>query len=336
MPDNKNNMDDLDYLASLGFEQVPVSNDDLNELTKKVKSRTFSYNNSIYFGFISLIIGIFIGVSVFFMIDNTPVLYSSNFSNKILNDTLPVAKNIPEKVIVIDTVNVIKESFIKSKPEIDHVTDNNGNTYYSANDSVVMIPSKSIDASVILDKRMSESKIKYIINAPVVYIHDLKVTNYSLLYFKKNQYVKLPLKGALSVAYANKEDLAKNNRIRVKQGADYYLHEEFADALLSFKKSDYAQSIYALTVISSYNDNDINCNFYLGMSYYYKKNYTKANELLEKCIADQNNVFLQEAMFYNVVSLYENGQKEKAIEKFKVIVDEGEFYSEKAKTFLLK
>jgi hypothetical protein len=333
MPDNKLNMEDLDYLAGLGFEQVPINESDLDELNKKVKDRTFSYNNGIYFGFISLIIGIFIGVSIFFMIDNKPVLYSSNFSNKVLNDTLPEIKNIQPETIVIDTVNVVKESFIQSHSVVDHVIDNNGNTYYNAIDSVVMIPSRSIDVSGMLDKKMSESRIKYIANAPIVYIHDLKVTNYTLLYFKKNQYVKLPLKGALSVAYANKEDLNKN-RMAVKQGADYYLHEEFANALLAFKKADYGQAIYSLNIISSYNNNDINCNFYLGMSYYYIKNYDKAIELLEKGIADQNNSFLQEAMYYNALALYEMGEKEKALEKFKLIADEGEFYSEKAKGFL--
>lgn len=334
MPDNKHNTDDLDYLASLGFEQVPVSEPDLNELSKKVKDRSFSYNNGIYFGFISLIIGVFIGVSVFFMIDNKPVLYSSNFSNKILNDTLSVVKDVQQAAIEIDTINVVKESFIKPNSNVDHVSENNESTYYEAVDSVVMIPSKPLDVSAMLDKKMNESKIKYIINAPIVYIHDLKVTNYTLLYFKKDRYVKLPLKGALSVAFANKEELNKNSRVRVKQGADYFLHEEFADALLAFKKGNFGQSIYSLNVISGYNDNDINCNFYLGMSYYYKRNYEKAIELLEKCIVDQNNAFLQEAMFYNALALYDSGEKEKAINKFKVIADEGEFYSEKAKIYL--
>ena len=161
-------------------------------LAKKVKDRSFSYNNGIYFGFISLIIGIFIGVSVFFMIDNKPVLYSSNFSNKILNDTVPLVKDVPPAAIVIDTINVVKESFIKPNTIIDHVSDKNGNAYYDAVDSVVMIPSKPLDVSTMLDKKMSESKIKYIINAPVVYIHDLKVTNYTLLYFKKDQVCKTP------------------------------------------------------------------------------------------------------------------------------------------------
>lgn len=331
---DKNNIDDLDYLAQLGFEKVAVNDADLADLKSKVKSRTFSYNNGIYFGFISLIIGIFIGVSLFFMIDNKPELYSSNTPNKILNDSLPAKKTLAETPIILDTINIVKENFIHTSSVVDHVTDNAGNTYYSANDSVVMIPSKAIDVSAML-KETSESKIKYITNAPVVYIHDLKVTNYTSLYFKKNQYVRLPLKGALSVAYANKEDINKANP-GLKQSADYFLHEEFSDALLSFKKGNYGQCIYSLNVISGYNDNDINCNFYLGMSYYYKKNYEKATEYLERCIEDQNNAFLQEAMYYKALALYENGDKELALEKFKVIADEGEFYAEKAKAFLKK
>lgn len=332
---DKNNMDDLEYLAQLGFDKVSVNDNDLEDLKTKVKNRSFSYNNGIYFGFISLIIGIFIGVSLFFMVDNKPVLYSSNTPSKIFNDSLSAIKNIPAKIIMLDTINIVKENFIHSSSTVDHVTDNEGNTYYSANDSVVMIPSKPIDVSAILNKEISESKIKYISNAPVAYIHDLKVTNYTTLYFKKNQFVKLPLKGALSVAYANKEDINRTNP-GIKQSADYFLHEEFADALLAFKKGNYGQCIYALNIISSYNDNDINCNFYLGMSYYYKKNYAKASEYLDRCIADQNNTFLQEAMFYKTLSLYENGDKELALEKFRIIADEGEFYSEKAKAYLKK
>ena len=62
---DKNNMDDLEYMAQLGFEKVAISDADLKELNTKINSRVFSYNNGIYFGFISLIVGVFIGVSLF-------------------------------------------------------------------------------------------------------------------------------------------------------------------------------------------------------------------------------------------------------------------------------
>ncbi|MBA2613713.1 MAG: tetratricopeptide repeat protein [Bacteroidetes bacterium] len=330
---NKSNTDDLDYLAQLGFEKISISDLDLKDLDSKIKKRVFSYNNGLYFGFISLIIGVFIGVSLFFMVANKPVIYSSNAPNKILNDTMPVKKPISETAILLDTVKVFKENFVNPRAAIKNSLDTASIAYNSIIDSVSMIPAKPINVESILDDKMNESKLKYISNAPVVYIHDLKVTNYTTLYFKKNQYVKLPANGALPVSFANKDDLNKNTN-SLKQSADYYLHEEFSGALLLFKKGYYDQCVYALKNIAAYNDEDINCNFYSGMCYYYKKNYAKAIEFFDKCIESVNNTFLQEAMYYNAMALYESGDKETAISKFKVIADEGEFYSEKAKKYL--
>ncbi|MEO6303432.1 MAG: tetratricopeptide repeat protein [Bacteroidia bacterium] len=332
MPVDKNNMDDLEYLSQLGFEKVPISDADLKDLNSNIKKRVFSYNNGLYFGFISLIVGVFMGVSLFFMVDNRPVIFASNTPNKILNDTLPVKKEIAQKTIVLDTINVLKENFINPLAHSKVTTYLSTVASVSVLDTAIEIPSKPIDISMIVEN-INESKLKYIVNAPIVYIHDLKVTNYTSLYFKKNQYIKFPIKDGLPVSYANKDEYAKN-RSGLKQSADYFLHEEFSDALLSFKKKNYDQCLYALNIISSYNDADLNCNFYSGMCYYYKKNYPKAVEFFERCINSPNNSFLQEAMYYNALAMYEGGDKQTAIEKFKLIADEGEFYSEKAKTFL--
>ncbi|MDO8999917.1 MAG: tetratricopeptide repeat protein [Bacteroidota bacterium] len=330
---DKNNMDDLDYISELGFEKVVTTNNDLLDLSSKIKKRIFSYNNGFYFGFISLIVGVFIGVSVFYMVDNQPKIYSSDFPNKILNEKPPVKQNT-QIYLELDTVNISKENFVKPETHFKKIQDT---TNQLANikhiDTAIIIPSKPLDLSLLLENNIPESKIKYISNSSVVYIHDLKVTNYTTLYFKKNQFVKLPVKGGLPVSYANKDDLNRS-RTGLKQSADYFLHEEFSDALLAFKNKNYNQSIYALNVISGYNDEDVNCNFYLGMCYYYKKNYSKANEFFDRCIQSSNNTFLQEATYYRALSLYESGDKVSAIQKFKFIAEEGEFYSEKAKAFL--
>jgi len=92
MQANKNKIDDLDYLAQLGFEKVAVNDSDLMELNTKIKNRVFSYNNGFYFGFISLIVGVFVGVSVFFVINTTPSRSLADLPNKILE-----TKNFPEK-----------------------------------------------------------------------------------------------------------------------------------------------------------------------------------------------------------------------------------------------
>lgn len=336
MQANKNKFDDLEYLAQLGFEQVTISDSDLIELKTKIKKRVFSYNNGSYFGLISLIVGVFIGVSVFFMIDNSPTIYLSDFQNKILETNEIPEKKVSENYFPLDTINIIRENFIN--PTINLKKAQDTVSQFANNklkDTAVIIQTQPINLSTIIDNTFPESKIKYILNAPVAYIHDLKVTNYTALYFKKNQYVKFPIRSGLPVSYANKDEYDKS-RSDLKQNADYYLHDEFSEALLAFKKGNYKQCIYALNVISAYNDEDLNCNFYMGMSYYHIKNYLKAMDYFNRCIQSSNNAFLQEATYYNALCLFEKGDKEAAIQLFKVIADEGEFYSEKAKVFLKK
>lgn len=331
---NKNSLDDLDYIAQLGFEKVEVSDFDLKELNGKIKQRVFSYNNGFYFGVISLIVGVFIGVSVFFMIDNHAKVYSSNFANRILNDSARIDKNAKTPVLLLDTINIVKENFVNPRShsiisyDTTDIVSNN-----SLMDSVNFIPSKSIIVSQNLDEKLTESKIKFIINSSIIYIHDYKVSNYTSLYFKKNQYVKLVVKGGLPVAFSNQEETSRTSP-SLKQSADYFLHEQLSEALLAFKKGKYDQCIYSFNVVLTYNEEDINCNFYLGMCYYHKKNYTKAVEFFDNCIMSSNNAFFQEAEYYKALSFYESGNISEANKLFKIIADEGEFYSEKVKSFL--
>jgi hypothetical protein len=331
---NKNNMDDLEYIAGLGFEQVTITDSDLTDLNTKIKDRIFSYNNGLYFGFISLLVGVLVGVSIFFAIDNTPRIYSSDLPDKILDEKQAQKKSYVENYVPLDTVSVVKENFINPISHSRKIQDSVSQVLINRLiDTAVIIQTQPINLSIVVGDPISESNIKYISNAPVVYIHGLKVTNYSTLYFKKNQFIKLPVKSGLPVSFANKEEYGRSHS-ELKQSADYYLHEEFSEALLTFNKGNFKECIYALNVISSYNDEDINCNFYLGMCYYYTKNYAKAMDYFNRCIENSNNTFLQEAMYYNALSLYESGNKEDALKKFKQIAEEGEFYSQKAKFFL--
>lgn len=336
MQANKNKIDDLDYLAQLGFEKVAVNDSDLVELNAKIKNRVFSYNNGFYFGFISLIVGVFVGVSVFFVINTTPSRSLSDLPNKILETKNFPEKKVNENFLSLDTINVVRENFINPvvNSKRDHDTVSQQLTK-NLNDTAVIIQTQPIDLSTIIDNTFPESKIKYILNAPVAYIHDLKVTNYAALYFKKNQYVKLPVNRGLPVSYANKDDYEKSGS-HLKQNADYYLHEELSEALLAFKKGNYKQCIYALNVISSYNDDDVNCDFYRAMCYYYTKSYSKTMDYFAQCIQNSNNTFLQEANYYYALSLIESGKKEEGIKQLNVIMEEGQFYSEKAKVFLKK
>lgn len=328
---NKDNTDDLEYLAHLGFAKTKIDERDIDELRSKIKNRTFSYNNGVYFSFISLIVGVFIGVSCFFSIYNQPKIYATT-ADVILKDT--IAKEIvsTNKIIVLDTVKVQHENFIYShKAKIIDTLAQAAND----NDTIIIVPIEPINISSISDKNLSPSKIKYMPNASVIYLHDLKITNYSVLYFNKNQQVKLSYNGGLSASQANRT-VTLSGVEGLKQEPSYYLHDIISEAMLYYKKGNYNQCINSLNTVSAYTNLDINCKFYYGMCYFNKKNFSKALTYFEDCISNTNNTFLQEALYYQALCLIETGNTDEAKTLLKQIVDDGEFYSQKAALALSK
>jgi TolA-binding protein len=87
-------------------------------------------------------------------------------------------------------------------------------------------------------------------------------------------------------------------------------------------------------MISEIVPDDINCKFYSGMCYYFKKDFKSAIRNFNECISHSNNTFLNEAQFYKALSLNESGNKEEAKTLLKQIAAEGGFYSQKAMLLL--
>ncbi len=324
------NITDLEYLAELGFEGTAVSELDITGLNSKIRSRVLSYNTGNHFAFISLLMGIFIGISVFFSLYTQPLSHIP-FTNS-------GAARQPQKenlaTLSLDTVNVVPENFVKHKtiqPKINEpltVTTENNRI-----DSAVSMNSVPIDPTGLNPEKIKEPGIKYISNSPIIFIHDLKLTDYSLLYFKRNKFVNLNVKEGLAAAYANKEDLKKYGNV-LEPEDNYYLHQAIADALKEFKNKNYNACLNKLNTVMQFNHNDINCRFYYGMCYFYKKSYWAAIKDLDECIANPNNAFLQEAEYYKAVSLYEYGKKPEALKLFKKIAEDEGFYADKAKKYL--
>lgn len=320
-------MDDLDYLAQQGFEKIAVTNSDFNQLNKKIKKRISGFTQSFLIALFSLIVGAIIGAVLF-----------SNFSNNSIssytteNKTQPT--NFSEKkpkanMLYLDTITIAQENFIK--PTSKHITTSkNENVSGIKTDTVIEIPIKELDLATYLQKPLGAEKLKFIINSSVFYLHDLKITNYTTLYFKKNQFV--PYNG-LSADFATKENFDET-KSRLKQNADYFLHDEIANAMLYFKKAEYDKCINSLNMVSTFNKDDLNCTFYLAMCYYHKKKYSKAIDLLGKCVEHSNNTFFQESIYYKALSQFENGNKKEATTLLNQIIEDEAFYAEKAKGFL--
>lgn len=327
-PDLKH-IDDLDYLANAGFEKVSISDSDLKDLNKRVKNRSASAGNGFYFGVVNLLIGVFIGVSVFFTFYNAPKIYPAP---KDKAEPVQVAEVVKEKLSVtnLDTIKVVAENFVnpirRNETEVKaEVVARNLDT------AAVLKPIEASSLAMSPDK-LSEAQIKYIPNAPIIFLHDLKITNYSTLYFRQNRFVTLTVKSGLDAAYANKEDREKDNFMYSKPS--YYLHQAISDAMLYFNKKDISKCLSTLNMITDINPGDINCQFYSGMCYYYKKDYASAIKKMDFCIGASNNTFLNEAQYYKAMCLYEQGNKQEAFVLFKQIADEGGFYAAKAKQFL--
>lgn len=316
--------DDLDYLAELGFEQVFTDASDLKDLKRSIRKKTFSLTNfNVMAG--SLLVGMLIGFAVFFGI-------STNKEGAAVNRDLQTKAQTPDedekpvKVIALDTINISKENFIKPAP---YKREKGEKENVSVNESVDQIVSKPVDLSALNSGQLQEAKLKYMINAPVFYLHDMKITSYTTLYFEKNRFVRLS-----GVPADEVKDPDGAHTSNLKQSADYYLHEEIASAMLKFKKGKYDEAIYTLRMIASFNTKDLNCDFYMAMCYYYKKNFTRAIPLFDDCISNANNTFLQEAMYYKALSLSESGNRDESRKLFEKIAEEGEFYSVKAKAAL--
>ena len=329
MQADENYKDDLDYLAQLGFEKVAITKGDLEELQTKVRRSSFSLKG-IYWGLGSLLIGMGIGAALFFGFHKTEGVSIQAAKKTEVGQPETGPSEPGKKSIVLDTVMVIKENFINPSPiHIKPVQAKEQNTL-PASEPADMIVSKPVDLSLLSSGNLKEEKLKYMINSPVFYLHDMKISNYTTLYFKKNRFVRFT---GLSAVYSSTNEFAPAGS-NLKQDAEYYLHEEIAKAMLQFKKGKYDDAINSLKTVSSYNENDVNCDFYLAMCYFYKKNFGKAVEGFDNCISSSNNTFLQEAMYYKALSLYEGDKKEEARSLFRKIADENEFYAEKAKTYL--
>lgn len=323
MQPNNKHIDELEYLANLGFEKTTVTDADLNELRLKIKSKTFSYNNGLYFSFISLVVGVFIGISCFFTLYNQPKNVASK-NNFVFKDTATTTPKKINQIILLDTVKLQRENFINPKKTtlVDSLISTT-NSY----DSISVNTIQPLVITTLSDKNLNPAKIKYIPNASIIYLHDLKITNYSLLYFKKNEQILFPNSSGVSANYSTLKDI---NHQPLKQTANYYLHEAIAEAMLYYKKANYNQCMNLLNTLWEYNKEDINCKFYYGMCYYNKNNFSEAKKQFEDCVTNPNNAFLQEAQYYNALCLIELGSIIEAKTQLKQIVEDAEFYSQKA------
>jgi tetratricopeptide (TPR) repeat protein len=164
-------------------------------------------------------------------------------------------------------------------------------------------------------------------NSDVIYIYDLKVTDYNGLYFARLQNDKNPFHTHVPVFKENRED--ENELIEETHilPADRVLK----DGLEAFNKQHYRNALEHFNLLLENNPEDINAQFYAALSYYNENKFERSQSLLEKLLGNKNNTFFQEAQWYSALNDLKLGNKEKAKQQLEQISNEKGFYAKKAK-----
>lgn len=147
--------------------------------------------------------------------------------------------------------------------------------------------------------------------------------------FPKN--IDVPLLGGLPAEYENKK--SENNEASVASHVVNY-KRNVDQAIKSYGAGDWIGTVMKFDVLIEKFPNDVNLNFYLGMSHYHLGDYERALYYLGKSVTLENSLFDQEQDFYIAMSYFKNGERNLAAEYLDVIAHSNSFYSQRAKDLL--
>lgn len=319
-------VDDLSYLSSVAFEQFKVNKSDLDKINLLIDKKSGGTYTSFNTLFISVLCGLLIGISVFFVIFQKNKNHPSVFQ---LIEEEHAAKKLNNTITNVDTVFPIIET--KALEHYNTIANNIEET------KVVEIPemmaSKALTLSVTENEDNEELIFAFTPNAPVVFINNLKVTNYRLYYFKQSEAINLEINTGLSAQYGSNADV---ERTTLNRSNSYLAHKIIHQAMRLFNSKNLTNCIEELTLLHTYNKDDANAQFYLSMCYFQLGKYAIAQTYFQKNLDNVNNIFHQESEYYQALCFLNTKQTEDAIKQLKSIVNNKGFYSIRAKETLDK
>ncbi|TND07615.1 MAG: hypothetical protein FD123_3167 [Bacteroidetes bacterium] len=187
---------------------------------------------------------------------------------------------------------------------------------------VSLVPGKTNDSKEAEDPLVQESY-----NAPVVYVRDLKITDFEKYYREKIEIKPLMTSGLSAKFDHHDQDYEDDSETVRTVPADKVLD----DGLNYFNQGRYGKSISQFDMLLDHNPKDINAQFYVAICNVRLEMYSRALPLLDKVLASENNVFHQEAEWYKALALLGmKNRKENAKTLLKQIADRKGFYRKQA------
>ena len=294
--EKKTQQDELSYLSSVAFEQFGINHADIEGLNKRIDKKVKPNWTQFNTVFVSVLCGLLIGVSVFFVIfnksKNHPSVYQQQQEEESVNYKTNPSINATDTVF--PTMNQTK-----ALKKVEHFNVNE-NTAVEQNDleSLEMLPKKTSPTELAEVDDNQELILQFIPNAPVVFISNMKVTNYKLYYFKRNEAVNLSVNTGVLAQYENNPNL---ENLAAQKNSAYFAHKIIQRAMRLFDSRDYIACSDELTFLYKFNKDDANAQFYLGLCYFQLGKFSIAQSFFNKNADNSINIFHQESAFYEAL-----------------------------------
>ncbi len=235
------------------------------------------------------------------------------------------------KFITPDIKNVFLSGLLSANNDVDFNKKRKEINVFSKSlfrNTVPIAPIEKINVCLIEPNVKMNTVIKTeFFNADVIYIYDLKVTEYKNFYFKCGN-LQFEDKSGTPSFRENKKN--QNNFIESDITQTIAADIVFRHGLEYFNKGKYSQAINEFELLLDFIPADVNSLFYSGVCFYQIGKYANAVKNLEAVLKNENNVFHPEAKWNLALVNLKLGNKLKAKELLNEIVFEKGFYSKKA------
>lgn len=315
--------DSFDQDAMDGWEESGLSTAAMH---KRLDKRFASTNKGLYL--VSGIAIVLITGAAFFLLNKTPqtetssapkVALSMEQSDAVMPESIDTMQELPksEQISIVSIKNTQQD--INTQPETAPITT------IDELPAVVLEPLK-------LEEPQQEVKVSTQKNAKEIYLHDLKLIDYS-------QYRSRPVvpteRIVMTGTPADQEEKTSHEAESTTITKVDVPYMDYIDKTMGYvSKGKWKQSLQRLQIVLETYEDDVNAHFYAGLCLYNLQQYEEAKTHFATCLQLSFSNFNEEATWYLAQSFLANGEKNKAKELLVVIRDQKGYYAKQAEKLL--
>jgi hypothetical protein len=319
---------DLCACAVNGFAAIPFTSDDLVAIHREIDVRSGTPSvNPLIFARVGIVVASVLSVIGINLLCITHPEHKPTVSKIVpKNLTLNITHHEAQKASA-EEISSAAETFKKIVNAAKYKTFERNITPIERLD---LIKPAGISESAL---GLSEVELITYPDKNVIYIYDLRISNYNGLYFSPAVLETNLFKTHTPVYKENKKSLDEESSFEKRViPPDRVLKH----GLESFNKHNFAAALESFHSLLENNENDVNAQFYSALSFYNINKADKALEYLAKVMKNPDTTFYAEAQWFRALVYLKSGNRETARAILSAIVSEKGFYSKRAAEKLKK